>query len=44
MCRVPTLRLGGGKGVTIKWYQGLGLGGFGIEYKIEKHVSSNMLA
>ena len=30
--------------VTIKWYQSLGLGGSGIEYRIEKHVYSNMLA
>ena len=40
----PLFHLGGGWGVTMKWYQSQGLGGSGIEYKMEKHVSSNMLA
>ena len=28
----------------LKWYKSQGLGGSSIEYKIENHVSSNMLA
>ena len=43
-CHVPTLHLGEGRGLTIKWNQSLGLGDSNIEYRIEKHVSSNMLA
>ena len=30
-------------GVTVKWYQSLGLGDSGIKYMIEKHVFSNVL-
>ena len=40
----PLFRLGGGWATTIKWYQSQGLGGgSSIEYRIEKHISSNML-
>ena len=41
---VPLFHLGGGWGATINWYQSQGLCGSSIEYRIEKHVSSNMLS
>ena len=31
-------------GITVWWYQSLGLGGSRIEYMIENHVFSNGLA